>query len=415
MSILAKHSLNKVDKSNIITLAKKAKEEKQKDNEVINATIGMLFDENEEFYVFDCVKKAEQNIKDIDKFQYTNSVGTSKFIEGVIDWVFLDHSDFFKREMHAKLIATPGGSGAISNTFSNYLNPGEKVLLPSYMWSNYKQVAYENFLDFETYNLFKNDKLDLESIKEKFLLTKEKQGRILFVLNDPCHNPTGYSMNHDEWKELISIINEVTKDNTPFIFLYDMAYIDYNRFGLADSRLNIRLFGDLNSSVLAILAFSGSKTLGLYGLRIGAMIGVSKDEQNVTDFMNANQFSARTKYSMASTYGMNLIGEILTKEEYKKSFILELEKVRNMLIKRADAFLESASKVDLKMCPFVCGYFITIPCENDYEVYEYLTKKKIHVIPLGNALRVTLASINLEHARMLPFAIAEAIKKVNKM
>lgn len=414
MSILAKHSLNKVDKSNIITLAKKAKEEKIKDNEVINATIGMLFDENEEFYVFDCVKKAESKINDIDKYQYTNSVGTAKFIDGVIDWVFLEHSEFFKKEMHAKLIATPGGSGAISNTFSNYLNPGEKVLLPSYMWSNYKQVAYENFLGFETYNLFKNNKLDLDAIKEKFIEMKHSQGRILFVLNDPCHNPTGYSMNHEEWKRLIEIINELTADNTPFIFLYDMAYIDYNRFGLEDSRLNIRLFGNLNPSVLTILAFSGSKTLGLYGLRIGAMIGVSKDEQNVIDFMNANQFSARTKYSMASTLGMNLIGEIFTNSEYRESFARELDSVRKMLIKRADAFLESSKEIGLEMCPFVCGYFITIPCENDFKVYEYLTKKKIHVIPLGNALRVTLASINLEHAKLLPFEIYKAIQEVNK-
>lgn len=288
------------------------------------------------------------------------------------------------------------------------------MLLPSYMWSNYKQVAYENFLGFETYNLFKNNKLDLDSIKEKFIEMKYSQGRILFVLNDPCHNPTGYSMNHEEWKRLIEIINELTADSTPFIFLYDMAYIDYNRFGLQDSRLNIRLFGNLNPSVLTILAFSGSKTLGLYGLRIGAMIGISKDEQNVVDFMNANQFSARTKYSMASTLGMNLIGEIFTSSEYRESFVRELESVRKMLIKRADAFLESSKEIGLEMCPFVCGYFITIPCENDFKVYEYLTKKKIHVIPLGNALRVTLASINLEHARLLPFEIYKAIQEVNK-
>lgn len=56
--------------------------------------------------------------------------------------------------MHLGCIATPGGSGAICNTFSNYLDCGQKVLLPSLMWTNYIQMANEAHLGYETYELF---------------------------------------------------------------------------------------------------------------------------------------------------------------------------------------------------------------------------------------------------------------------
>ncbi len=32
----------------------------------------------------------------------------------------------------------------------------------------------------------------------------EKQNRLVIVINDPCHNPTGYSLSEDEWKKVIS-------------------------------------------------------------------------------------------------------------------------------------------------------------------------------------------------------------------
>ena len=48
------------------------------------------------------------------------------------------------------------------------------------------------------------------------------------VLNDPCQNPTGYTMTDLEWVKLVDLINEVSKDGTPFVLLHDMAYIDYD-------------------------------------------------------------------------------------------------------------------------------------------------------------------------------------------
>ena len=56
MVLLAKRSIIKEDKSNIITLGQIAKEEKKKDPSVVNATIGMLYDEKGKLFAFESVE-----------------------------------------------------------------------------------------------------------------------------------------------------------------------------------------------------------------------------------------------------------------------------------------------------------------------------------------------------------------------
>lgn len=409
MRILVKHSETKKDTSNIITLGILARNAKKNDPKVINATIGMLYDEQSNLFTFKSVDKVMNELSSEEKFAYPSTPGSQEFHEALKRWVFRQYYEEILGCMHCECIATPGGSGAISNTFSNYLNQGDKVLLPNYMWGNYKQFAYENYASYETYNMFDGNHFDLPGLEKQIYDLKEKQGRILLVLNDPCHNPTGYTMKHEEWLRLIDIINEATNDGTPFVLLYDMAYIDYDLRGFDATRNNIRLFENLNPSAMVILAFSGSKTLALYGLRVGAQIALCKDKEAIEDFHQANKFSSRAKWSTTSQLGMSIITKIFLDEDLKQSFEEELETSRKLLISRANAFIDGCKEVDLKTLPFECGFFITIPCENPDLAYEKLVKKGVHIIPMGNVLRVTLSAITLEECKKLPKIIKECI------
>ena len=408
MTLLAKRSIIKEDKSNIITLGAIAKEEKKKDSSVVNATIGMLYDENEKLFAYKSVDKALSMLSTDEKYAYGSTPGSKDFHEAIKKWVFRNYYNDFK-DISA-VMATPGGTGALSNTFANYLNDGDKALLPNYMWGNYKQVLYENHQDFMTYQLFNdNGGFNTDDLKKCMLELKESQGRILLVINDPCHNPTGYSMTEEEWVKVIDIINEISKDGTPVILLHDMAYIDYSKEGFDFTRKNISLYKKLNDSAMAIMAFSGSKTLALYGVRLGAQIAVSNNKENIDDFNRANKFSSRSKWSNSTNLGMNLVTKVFTNKELKESFEKELEDSRNTLINRANAFLEESNKCGLKTLPFVCGFFVTIPCDNPEAVYDYLVKKKIHIIPMGKVVRVTISAIPLEVCKKLPKLIKEAI------
>ena len=408
MTLLAKRSIIKEDKSNIITLGAIAKEQKKHDPSVVNATIGMLYDENEKLFAYKSVDKALSLLTVDEKYAYGSTPGSKDFHEAVKEWVFRQYYNEFKD--YSRVMATPGGTGALSNTFANYLNDGDKALIPNYMWGNYKQVLYENHQDFMTYKLFdENDKFNLDDVKKCMLELKKSQGRVLLVVNDPCHNPTGYSMTEDEWVKLIDIINEISADGTPVVLLHDMAYIDYSKSGFDFTRKNISLYKKINDNAMVIMAFSGSKTLALYGVRIGAQVAVSNNKNNLDDFDKANKFSSRSKWSNSTNLGMNIIVKIMKDQELKKSFEKELEDSRNTLITRANAFLEESKKCGLKTLPFDCGFFVTIPCDNPEAAYDYLVKKKIHIIPMGKVLRVTISAIPVKDCIRLPKLIKEAI------
>ena len=370
MTFLAKRSIIKEDKSNIITLGAIAKEEKKKDNSVTNATIGMLYDEEGKLFAFKSVDNALNGLSLDEKYAYASTPGSKEFHEAVKSWVFRDYYDSMKD--NSRVMATPGGTGALSNTFANYLNEGDKALLPNYMWGNYKQCLYENNQGFDTYQLFnENGTFNIASLKEKMLESKKNQGRVLFVINDPCHNPTGYTMNDSEWDSVIDMMNELSEDGTPIILVHDMAYLDFDSRGFDATRGNIRKYKNLNDSAIVVMAFSGSKTFALYGVRIGAQIIVSNNKENIVDFDKANKFSARAKWSNTTNLGINLVTKILTDKDLTKSFEDELAVSRATLAKRANTFIEESKKVGLKTLPFVCGFFITIPANNPDKAYEY--------------------------------------------
>ena len=410
MTLLAKRSIIKEDKSNIITLGAIAKEEKKKDPSVVNATIGMLYDENEKLFAYKSVDEALSQLSTDEKYAYGSTPGSKAFHDAVKSWVFREYYDEFKDK--SRVMATPGGTGALSNTFANYLDENDKALLPDFMWGNYKQVLYENHQDFMTYKLFNDEgHFNIDDLKNSMIKLKKEQGRILVVINDPCHNPTGYSMTEDEWVNVIDLINEISSDGTPVILLHDMAYIDYSKEGFSFTRKNISLYKKLNDNALVIMAFSGSKTLALYGVRIGAQVCVSNNKANLDDFDKANKFSSRSKWSNSTNLGMNLVVKVFSDAKLRKSFEEELELSRETLIKRANAFLEESKKCGLKTLPFDCGFFVTIPCDNPEKAYEYLVTKKVHIIPMGKVLRVTISAITLDDCKRLPKLIKEAIKE----
>lgn len=411
MSLLAKRSIIKEDKSNIITLGAIAKEMKKKDPSIINATIGMLYDENGKLFTFKSVDKALSLLSADEKYAYASTPGSADFHEALKRWIFREYYDEFMANTYVGVMATPGGSGALSNTFTNYLNEGDKVLLPSFMWGNYKQFAYENHAEFETYELFNKDGgFNLDDVKAKMNKIKLEQGRVMLVVNDPCQNPTGYTMTDNEWTCLIDIINEVSNDGTPVILIHDMAYIDYDYRGFESTRNNMRLYQKLNKSAMVVMAFSGSKTLALYGVRIGAQIAVSTCKENIDDFNRANKFSSRAKWSNTTNLGMNLVAKIILDKDMREEFERELEISRNTLVTRANTFLSACKEANLVTIPFNCGFFVTIPCKNPEEVYKKLVEKKIHIIPMGNVLRVTLSAISIKDCAYLPKIIKECME-----
>ena len=407
MRIIAKRSENKKLSSNILTIAAEAREAKKINPAVIDGTIGTLYGEDGKMLEFPSIKKIIDSLSYAEKFGYASTAGTAKFKEGIARWALMQTYDDVTKDFYYGVIPTPGGSGAIGNTIDNYANEGDSILVPNICWGPYNAMAKERGCSVKNYELFKDGKFNTEDFKKDALELAEKQGRVLAIINDPCQNPTGYALADKDWDEIIECINEISKDKT-FVLLYDMAYIDYSHKGLFESREIFRKFKQFNENVMIVLAFSGSKTFSLYGLRIGAQMALTKDKEEIELFNYANEFSARATWSNAAKMGVSLVEKLMFNDALKNEFMKELEDASNLLLDRSKIFLKEAKECGLECYTYKSGFFITIPC-NGEKVFDRLKEKNIFVVPLKQGIRISLSALSKKEIANLASKIKEVL------
>ncbi len=283
-SILGKHAQHKKLEFNILQVSQEAKALKKKYNDVIDATVGMLHHEEGNVFKFQTVEDALYHLSDSETYHYAPVRGTEKFREGLFDWVFGKYAENFRKTFKYSIIPTTGGSAAISNTFYNFNDFNQKVLLPNIFWSPYTNFALEANIKLKTFKMYDDEyRFNLKDFKKEAFKLAEEQGRLCLLLNDPCNNPTGLCMTLNEWREVIKTLNEINNKGIPVVLIHDIAYIDYQLIPTELSRDTFTTYYDLNDEILVVVVFSGSKTFSMYGFRVGAQIGLSKSQKIIDD------------------------------------------------------------------------------------------------------------------------------------
>ena len=405
--IVGKHAEHKKLESNILQISQEAKAAKKKYSDVIDATVGMLHREEGNVFRFDVVDDVLHHLNDAETYHYAPVRGTKDFTEGVFDWVFGENAEMIRENFKYSVIPTTGGSGAISNSFYNFNDFNQKVLLPNYYWSPYQNFALEANVDLKTFLMYdENFKFNVADFKEKALALAQEQGRLCVLLNDPSNNPTGLCMTKSDWQEVVKTLNEVNKLDIPTILIHDIAYIDYQMKDSKYSREIFEAYKDLDEDILAIVVFSGSKTFSLYGFRVGAQIGLSKSQEVVDHFVRVGDYSVRGRFSSVSQPGINTIGKIFSNPDNKNRFKAEVSVATKLLKDRASLFLEEAEKNELNILPYCGGFFVSIPTKNK-NIFKDLVDDHVYVIPMQDIIRVAISSLSLKD-------IPELVRKIKK-
>ena len=414
--MLANHSKDKSIVDKVFTVVAKAKEAKEKfgQENVIDATIGVLCNEDAQFVNFKTVSETYKNLPDNEIAAYASSFsGDPKYLECVKEVVLGKNYREEFRDSFIDAVATPGGSGAVSNTIWNYVDNGEKILIPDWMWESYKIMSEEFGVKYELYSLFnENGTFNMDDFKQKAERILEEQGKVLAIINDPCHNPTGYSLSTDEWKELREFFIKAASKGE-IILLNDVAYIDYDFRGEEKAREYMGYFKGLPENVLVIFAFSISKAFTEYGLRVGAQLALSSDKKVVEDFRRANEFSCRSRWSNISRGGMRLFSDIVSDSGLFDKLKKERNEYIELMKERADIFINEANEAGIPMCTYRGGFFITVPLGEDTEkVGIELQKMNIFTVILDRGLRIAICSVPKKQLHGLPAKIKQAIDKV---
>lgn len=364
---------------------------KHGDDAVINGAFGTYFKEDKAFLTFDSVYKVFDNVANFQKAKYASSIaGPPEFQMAVKDWLFKSAN----LDIDADVIATPGGTGALSSTTKNTLAPGETVIHPDIGWGPYKTIAKENNTPVEYYKLFDGDTFNVESFKASCTKVMKSQGKVLAFINDPCQNPTGYTMSDAEWDEILTFINQLSELG-PFVLLHDIAYIDFNKQG-DDYKKIFNKFTKMNENVLTVIAFSASKTLTAYGWRVGAQILISNNETGRKEFKHACGNAARGGWSTVNNGGMIAFSDIALNKDNKAMYLKEKNHYVTLLQARADIMVKEAQEVGLSLYPYHEGFFITIRINDQIiknELHLKLKKHNIFFVNVYGGLRVAICSI----------------------
>lgn len=398
---------------NVLAVSAKARREKELNKSVINATSGSYYNEEGNIKVFDCVNEVFEHPNFNSHLSYANVRGSINFQESVTKWVLGNNYQDIYNDYKFSLIATPGGTGAISLTMGTYLEPGEGIMLPSIMWPAYLQIAKNQGVNTHTYELYDEfENLNVESILNEGRVLQEKYGKVAIVINDPCHNPTGFMMDESDYLKLIDTLNILAKD-TKVVLLMDIAYLDYGKDTGKVTREYFKLLKNLSDNVMVLFAFSASKTFGLYGIRIGALLQMTKSIEEHELFIDATSYFARSVWSNSSHLGMDIVENTLCSDDKKDSFVKELSDASANLAKRAEIFVKELEKYDVPFAPYKNGFFILLLVDNK-EFEQEVEKLGAYGVHFASGYRLALSSINLDEASRLAKIIGEAYQKVKK-
>ncbi len=373
----------------VVEQAKKAKEKYGVEN-VRDAVIGSLYTEEGKLCAFDTVFSTLKSLDNTRLAKYAVSfTGNPDFQQDAIDWVLDGNSKLYK-----EVIATPGGTGAVGMTIENCLEPGQTLIIPEIAWGSYSLMAQMNSLNTKAYSLFEGDHFNMASFKDTVRSVMETQDRIVAIINDPCQNPTGYTMSREEWDEVVAFLNECSKTHS-IVLINDIAYIDFAYNG-SDAKKYFSCFDAISDNVAVVVAFSISKSLTSYGLRCGAAILLGKTPEVVDELKVVFEKSARATWSNVNNGAMETFSTIM--REKKDDYLEEKQKYVDLLNERSALFIKQADEAGLAYYPYKEGFFVTLSMDNETrdKLHTALIEKQIYTVKVNKGIRIAICSMPLK-------------------
>ncbi len=411
-SIAAKHAKGKAaqDKIFAANAAAVAAAGKYGKENVTNATIGAILDEDEKLVCLPTVEKVFRSLETNELIAYAPISGLPEYLECVLTAAFGSS----RPEGYLAAVATAGGTGAIHHAIWNYMDEGETALCSDWYWGAYKVLCNDMGRNFTTYKMLdENNKFNLPALKEKVTELLSKQDNLLYILNTPAHNPTGYSLSESDMDGVLEILKEAAVDGKNIIFFLDVAYIDYAGEKEEVRKIFKKLSG-LPANILAIIGYSMSKGFTMYGQRTGAMIGVSSSKEVIEEFAAINQYTSRATWSNINRPAMRTLAAIYSDPELLKATEAERDYYYKMIKARADLFTEEAKACGLPMLPYVAGFFLSIPAKDPDAICNKLHEDNIFAVPLAAGVRIAVCAVPLKKIKGMAAKVYAAMKEVEK-
>lgn len=372
----------------IFALNAEANARKGKGEPVVNATLGSLLADDGSLAVLPTATRALREVGAADWAGYAPIAGNAPFLKAVVDDVFGPRKDLANLSMAA---ATPGGTGALRHAVSTFLEPGQALLTTSFYWNPYATIADEHGRRVDTFSMFSpSGGLDVEALDRALARHVATQGRVLLFLNDPCQNPTGYSMDAADWRATAEAIARHA-ERAPVTVVVDAAYSAYGPTG--GVAVPVAALEPVADRALVLVAWSASKTFTHYGLRVGALVGLVPDAAERAEISAALTYACRGTWSNCNRGGMTAVTRLLTDPALRSAVDGERAGLVRVLAERVEAFNAAAARHGLRHPRYDGGFFTTVFSDDAEAAAVRMKADGVFVVPIEGALRLGICAV----------------------
>jgi len=401
MSSLIPSASQRPDDDPIFALNAEAERRAAEGEDIINATLGVLTEDDGQLAIMPSVFDALGAVPARAAASYAPIAGDRIFTEAIIRDVFGASS----LAQSAVAVATAGGTGALHHAVVNYVQPGEALLTTSYYWSPYRIIADHAGRSVETFEMFSQQgTFHLEAFRTALGDLMQRQERALIIFNFPCHNPTGYSLDVAEWEGVAQILAEASSKG-PVTFMLDLAYAHYGKAASWVAPLEA-----VAEQITLLVAWSASKSFLQYGARVGGLLGVTLDPDERQRMSNAMSYSCRGVWSNCNHAGLLAVTELLTDSGLRERVAREREQVKVLLGERVALFNQKAAQLGLKTPRYEGGFFVAVFTPDAKQTAARAREKGVFVVPMDGAVRVALCATPMTDLPRLTQVLAVAIQ-----
>jgi len=305
-------------------------------------------------------------------------------------------------EQRAGATQTPGGTGALrlAADFIAQCLPGKGVWLSNPTWPIHETIFATAGVKVSHYPYVGSDnRLDVEAMLA--VLNEVPKGDVV-LLHACCHNPTGFDLNHDDWRRVLDVVH--SRNLLPLI---DFAYQGFGD-GLEQDAWSTRLFAAEVPELL--ITSSCSKNFGLYRDRTGALIVCAKSADKLIDIRSQLANIARNLWSTPPDHGAAVVATILADPELKARWADEVEAMRLRIAQLRSGLVEALEPHGLR------ERFAHIGVQRGMFSYTGLSPEQVkqlrehHSVYMVSSGRANVAGIDATRLALLADAIANVCK-----
>jgi aromatic-amino-acid transaminase len=307
----------------------------------VNLGVGVYYDDNGKLPLLECVQKAEEKMMAAHAARgYLPIDGIAAYDAAVKSLVFGGESEPVKSGRVATVQGL-GGTGAlrVGADFLKKLNPSAKVLISDPSWENHRALFTQAGFPVETYPYYDAAKRGINFDGMLTALNTAPAGTVV-VLHACCHNPTGYDLTPQQWDQVVAAVK-----SRKLVAFLDMAYQGFGQ-GIAEDGLAVQKFIASGENFLVSTSFS--KSLSLYGERVGGLSVLCQDKDEAARVLSQLKIMIRTNYSSPQIHGPQIAATILNTPELRALWEKELAAMRVRIKQMRVAMVEKLKAAGVK-------------------------------------------------------------------